>query len=221
MITGRARHGARKDDNRSDAATLTGLAAAQGIAARVCGRPTRARMKAALVSRAPWTLGARRPPREANPPARVPLPEARTYGCRLAESPRHRPRAWRQPPPAHRGPARAPSTPTPVRWEIGESSPRHAGGRWLPLAPPCRCQSGDGAGTPDSSRRSAESAARSEDSSMPHPLAPWIVTVSPNEGRLPSAGCLLLSRLPSSRTRPFRASWTRRRPPGFPLSNRR
>jgi hypothetical protein len=200
---------------------LRGLAVAQGNATRVCDPPTRARAKAALVWLAPPRQGAPRPPRERNPPARAPLPAARMYGCRPAELPRHRPHVWRRPPPAHRGPAQAPSTPTPFRWKTGESCPRHAGRRYLKRVPPCRCQSEDGAGTPDSSRRSAGSAARSEDNSTPHLLAPWIFTVSPNERRPPSAGRLLLSRLPSNRTRLFRASWTRRRRPDFPLSNRR
>jgi hypothetical protein len=47
----------------------------------------------------------------------------------------------------------------------------------LQPVPPCPYRSGGGAGMPDSSRHSAESAARSEDNSMPHPLAPWILTV--------------------------------------------
>lgn len=202
------------------AAIPCGPAGARGIAARVCGRSTRGMAKISPICSGPRTRD--EPERRHAPglPDPAPPPAARRFGCRRAESPQRPPRAWRRPSPAHRGPARAPSTPT-FRWKNGESCPRRTGDRSPELASPWRSQSADGAGTPDSSRRSAESAARSEDNSMPHPLAPWTLTVSPDERRPPSAGHLPRSRLLSNRTRPFRASWIPRQPPGFPLSGHR
>ena len=160
-----------KDQWKDSDAALCGPTAAQTHAARTCGRPTRT-TQGTLVLRVPTRRGAPPSRREGSLPARASLPAVRTSGCRPAGSPQRRRRVWRQPPPAHRVPARAPSTPTAFRRENAEWCPRHAGGRLLQRLPPCRCQNGDDADTPDSSRRSAESAARSEDNSMPHLLAP-------------------------------------------------
>ena len=156
---------------------LCGPEAALEFATRSSGRRTRETMQATLALCVPWRRGAPRSRGERIPPARASRPAAKMSGCRRVGSPQHRPRVWRQLPPAHRALARAPSTPMALRWEDAEWCRRRAGGRLLQPVPPCPYQNGGGAGMPDSSRHSAESAARSEDNSMPHPLAPWILTV--------------------------------------------
>jgi hypothetical protein len=125
----------REDFNRAEPSIWDGLEVVRRRVTRPCGRPSDARMKAAPASRAQERKDAPPPRREPRPPAHASPLATRRFVSPRAESTRRQPRAWRRQPPAHRGPGRAPSTPTAFRWEDDEWCPRHAGGRSRRLRP--------------------------------------------------------------------------------------